>query len=94
MLFAPAADPVPDAGFSAAVAARIARESRRRRMLLGAAGLTGLVVAAEPLWDLAHLLGVLAARAGAVTTLLDGPALFAAGLLALAVPALLQLLDV
>ena len=54
VLFSPAASPVRDDGFSLRVTQRLARDAKRRRIVLGIALLLGLAVGAEPLWNLAQ----------------------------------------
>ncbi len=55
VLFSAASAPITDAGFSERVMARVARRSRRRRLVFGVAGSIAVMIAAQPLWQLAGL---------------------------------------
>lgn len=97
LLLRPAAPPLPDAGFSNAVMTRIARDTRRRRFLLGGAGLAGLAIAAQPAWQLAGLVAerfaAFGGLAGMLAAFLQGPVGVGLGVLALAMPALVQAIE-
>ncbi|TFG87165.1 MAG: hypothetical protein E4H19_03160 [Chromatiales bacterium] len=97
MLFRPAAQPLADAGFSDEVMRRVARHVWRRRLLLAAAGAVGLIVAVQPAWQFAAMLGqqlvIFGSRWPDVAWLLETPVALAAGLLLMVGPGLLQWLE-
>jgi hypothetical protein len=97
MLFLSAAKPVADDGFSEAVMRRVARQVWRRRLLLATAGTLGVVVAVQPAWQFAAMLGqqlaILGSRWPDVAWLLETPVALVAGLLMLLGPGLLQWLE-
>jgi hypothetical protein len=97
MLFRPAASPVADDGFSATVMRRVARRAWRRRLLLTTAGAAGLVVAWQPVWTIAVLLGQALAQLGSrwpeLAWVLQSPWAIAAGLLLVAAPGVLRWLE-
>jgi hypothetical protein len=97
ILFRPAAAPVPDDGFSEAVMRRVERRAWRRRTLLVAATVTGLVVAAGPAWQLLGALGPAIGSVSAQATGLGGwlstQAALAVGLFVLLAPGLWRWLE-
>jgi len=97
VLFSPAAAPVPDDGFSLRVTQRLARDARRRRIVLGVAALAGLAIGAEPLWNLAQVLSAELAESTARLAALDSwvtdPRILAAGVLLLIAPRVLRWLE-
>lgn len=97
MLFRPAAEPVADDGFSAAVMRRVARRAWRRRLVLATAGAAGLAVAWQPVWSIAVLLGQELAHLGSrwpeIAWVLQSPLAIAAGLLLIVAPGVLRWLE-
>lgn len=97
LLFSPAAEPVADDGFSAAVMRRVARHAWRRRLVLATAGAAGLAVAWQPVWNIAVMLGQELAHLGGrwpeLAWVLQSPFAIAAGVLLMAGPGLLKWLE-
>ena len=97
MLFRPAAEPVADDGFSAAVMRHVARRAWRRRLVLATAGAAGLAVAWQPVWNIAVLLGQALAQLGGrwpeIAWVLQSPFALAGGLVLIAAPGFLRWLE-
>jgi hypothetical protein len=90
VLFSAASAPVTDDGFSERVLVRVARASRRRRLVLGVTGAIAIAIAAQPLWQLAGLAGVALASAGAEVSQIAGASGSVLGLSKLLVSYLMQ----
>jgi hypothetical protein len=97
LVFRAAAEPVADDGFSEAVMRRVSRLAWRRRLVLAAAGVTGLAIASQPIWNLSISLGRELVHLGGRWTefawVLQSPLVTAAGLLVIAGPSIWQWIE-
>ncbi len=97
VLFAGTEATVTDNGFSERVMQRVARQTWRRRVVLGSAGMAGIAIAAQPVWQLAQWLGLevlqTTERAQSLSGLLLNPWVLAVGVALLVAPGFARWLE-